>query len=159
MTTTAHLQRSLPRAAAVLLTAGSLLSACGSSTTNTTAAGSSSATTSASNVSAKPAYCSDFASLQQSVKALADVRVVKNGTQALQSALTQVKDAASALAQSTQSEVSAQAQQIESAVDKVSASAKDLKDSPNKAELTQLKADLAGVQSAVKNSPASAKCG
>lgn len=143
-------------AAAVLLTVGVLAAGCGgvSSSTSTNAAKTSTST-------GKPAYCSELTSLQQSVKALSNVHVVKNGTKALESAVTQVKNDAAALESAVKGEFSAQTSALKSSVEQLTATTKELTTAPSQATLSKIPAEVSAVSTSVKNfaSAASSKCG
>jgi methyl-accepting chemotaxis protein len=124
-----------------LLLTGLALSACGSSS------------------SSKPTYCDNINSLKQSVKAVSNVNLVENGTSALTSALTQVKDDFAAVEQSTAEQFASQTSQLKSSVDQFTSTAQNVKSSPSTAGVAQLKTDAQAVGAATRDLVAAAECG
>jgi uncharacterized phage infection (PIP) family protein YhgE len=125
---------------ALLLTAFAL-SACGSSS------------------SSKPTYCDNINSLKQSVNAISDVNVVQNGTSALTSALTQVKDNLAAVEASASEQFASQTSQLKGSVDQFTSTAQNLKSSPSTAGVAQLKTDAQAVGAATSELVSAAQCG
>jgi len=127
-------------AAFTLLAAGAVLGACGGSS--------------------KPSYCSAVSSLEASVKALPSTNVVKNGTDALKSALTKVESDAQAVVSSAKNDFPNETAALKSSVDALSSTAKQLTSSPSAATIVQVPAQVAAVANAAKSlsSATSSKC-
>lgn len=124
-----------------LLLTGLALAACGSTS------------------SSEPTYCDNINSLKQSVKAVSEVNVVQNGTSALKSSVTQVKDNLAAVEETAGEEFASQTSQLKSSVDQLTSTAQSLKSSPSTAGVTQLKSDAQAVGAATNELVAAAKCG
>jgi hypothetical protein len=124
----------------MLLAAGAALGACGGSS--------------------KPSYCSAVSNLEASVKALPSTNVVKNGTDALKSALTKVENDAQAVVSSAKNDFPNETAALKSSVDALSSTAKQLTSSPSAATIVQVPAQVAAVANAAKSlsSATSSKC-
>jgi len=127
-------------AAFTLLAAGAVLGACGGSS--------------------KPSYCSAVSSLEASVKALPSTNVVKNGTDALKSALTKVESDAQAVVSSAKNDFPNETAALKSSVDALSSTVKQLTSSPSAAAIVQVPGQVAAVANAAKglSSATSSKC-
>jgi hypothetical protein len=124
-----------------LLLTGLALSACGSSSSST------------------PTYCDNINSLKQSVKAVSDVNVAQNGTSALESALTEVKDNFAAVDESASEQFASQTSQLKSSVDQFTSTAQNVRGSPSTAGVAQLKTDAQAVRAATNELVTAAQCG
>jgi hypothetical protein len=110
--------------------------------------------------SSKPAYCTKVSELKKSVQDLPNVKLVQNGTTALNSALDKTKGDAQAVVSSAKSDFPRETSAIRSSVDALSKSAQQLSSSPT-AAITALPGDIASATTAVKNlaNATSSKCG
>ncbi len=106
--------------------------------------------------SSKPAYCTDRANLENSVKGLTSV-----GISQLKSQLTQIESNATALVNSAKSDFPTQTSAISSSVDALKSSVAALPSSPSVAQIATVTKDAANVVSSVKSfyDATSSQCG
>jgi hypothetical protein len=81
-----------------------------------------------SSDSSSPSYCSSEADLQQSVDQLAEVNVVKGGTDALSSAVKKVQDDATATVDAAKQDFPSETSALNQSVSALQASVKQLSD-------------------------------
>ena len=99
-----------------------LLGACGSSTSNSSPPTSGSSTTASSttaSIASNAQLCSARADLQSSIEDLTNVDVVKNGTSALDAALTKVRDNLRAVKSAAHGQLSPQVDALQNAIDQL----------------------------------------
>lgn len=106
--------------------------------------------------SSKPAYCTDRANLQNSVKGLTSA-----GISGLKSQLTQIQSDATALVNSAKSDFPTQTSAISSSVSALKNSLAALGSSPSVAQIATVTTDAANVVSSVKSftDATSSQCG
>jgi hypothetical protein len=106
--------------------------------------------------SSKPAYCTDSANLQTSVKGLTSV-----GISELKSQLTTIESDAAALVNSAKSDFPSQTSAITSSVDALKSSVAALPSSLSAVAIATVTKDASNVQSSVKSftDPTSSQCG
>ncbi len=146
-----------------------LLAGCGSSNSSTSSSNTSVTTSATSGGTAttstaagtKPAYCTSLSSLEQSLKALKGVNVVKNGTSALQSAVSQVQTNATAVVNDAKREFAKETADLKTSVDTLGASVKAFASPPTSSQVKALPAQVSAVAMATKNlaTSTSPKCG
>lgn len=100
--------------------------------------------------SGKPAYCSSVKNLQQSVKDLANVKPVQNGTSSVTAAVNKVKDNANAVISSAKSDFSSETQALKTAVNTLVTSVKQLP-TATASTLPALPTQIAAVGTAATN--------
>jgi hypothetical protein len=110
--------------------------------------------------SSKPSYCSAVNNLENSIKALPSTDVVKNGTSALKSALTKVKDDANSVISAAKADFPSETSALSSSVNALSGTVTQLASSPSTSTAAQLPGQVAAVSTAAKNvkSATSSKC-
>jgi phage-related protein len=100
--------------------------------------------------SGKPAYCSSVSNLKQSVKDLANVKPVQNGTSSVTAAVNKVKDNADAAISAAKSDFSTETQALKTAVDTLVSSVKTLP-TATASTLPALPSQVAAVTTAATN--------
>lgn len=126
-----------------------LLVGCGSSSSTSTHAA---ATTTAATTTAagKPPYCAAISNLEQSVKAIPNVSVVKNGTSSLKAAVSQVQSDATTVVNEAKSQFATQTSALKTAVNALSTSVQQMASSPTAAQLKALPSQISAVTTATK---------
>jgi phage-related protein len=111
--------------------------------------------------SSKPSYCSSVTNLENSIKALPTTDVIKNGTSAVQSALSKVENNAKAVVDAAKSDFPNETNAVKSSVDSLSNSVSQLGSSATPATIAQVGVQASAVVTAVKNlvDATSSKCG
>ena len=109
--------------------------------------------------SSKPTYCSDRASLENSVKGLTSLNV-SSGISGLKTQLNKVESNATALVSSAKSDFPSQTSAITSSVNALKTSVTGLASSPSAAQIATVTKDAASVVSSVKRftDASSSKC-
>jgi hypothetical protein len=109
--------------------------------------------------SSKPAYCSDRANLENSIKGLTNLNV-SSGISGLQSQLTKIQSDANALVNSAKSDFPSQTSAVKSSVDALTGAVKTLQSSPSAAQIATLAGDASNVVNSVKSftDATSSKC-
>ena len=109
--------------------------------------------------SSKPTYCSDRASLENSVKGLTSLNV-SSGISGLKTQLNKVESNATALVSSAKSDFPSQTSAITSSVDALKSAVKAIPASPSAGQIATIAADAASVVSSVKgfSDASSSKC-
>lgn len=100
--------------------------------------------------SSKPAYCTDRANLQDSVKGLTSLNV-SSGVSGLKSQLGTIQSDATTVVNSAKSDFPSETSAITSSVDALKSSVAALPSSPSVAEITTVTKDAASVVSSVKS--------
>lgn len=117
-------RRAAPGVLAVVLAFG--FTACGSSSESASDSTTPAAPSSSAATSSAPGYCADADALRTSLEALGDVEVRRDGVDALESALADVRTDLDAAATSAAAELKPQLDEVRSAVDAVRTSADGL---------------------------------
>ncbi len=109
--------------------------------------------------SSQPAYCSDRASLENSIKGLTSLNV-SCGVSGLQAQVTKVQNDATALVSSAKSDFPSQTSAITTSVDALKSAVKQLSSGPSAANIAAVTTDAASVVSSVKSfmDATSSKC-
>jgi len=109
-----------------------------------------------SSASSKPAYCTDRANLENSVKGLTSA-----GISGVKSQLTQIESNATALVNSAKSDFPSQTSAISSAVSALKSSVTALPSNPSATQIATVTKDAANVVSSVKSftDATSSQCG
>jgi ABC-type glycerol-3-phosphate transport system substrate-binding protein len=140
-----------------------LLAACSSSSDSATGTSPSAAmsvppTMSSEMVSPSPAFCDTVAALQTSLDSLKNIDVVKQGTDALQASLTDVKTNLQAVGASAQDLLGPDAQAIQASVDALQTSIDNVKSgTPLTQEAAGIAAGLASLKLASESLVSTAK--
>jgi hypothetical protein len=100
--------------------------------------------------SSKPSYCSKVSDLQQSVKDLANVKVIQNGTSAVTNAIDKVKTNANGAIDAAKSDFPSETSALTSSVDGLATSVKQLSSAPASA-IPAIPGQIAAVTTAVTN--------
>jgi hypothetical protein len=100
--------------------------------------------------SGKPSYCSSVSDLKQSVKDLANVKPVQNGTSSVTAAVNKVKDNADSVISSAKSDFPTETQALGTAVNDLVASVKKLP-TATASTLPALPGQVAAVTTAATN--------
>jgi len=100
--------------------------------------------------SSKPAYCSDRANLENSVKNLPS-SVSSSGISSLKSQLTTIKSDATTLVSSAKSDFPTQTSAVKSSVDTLASAVKALPSSPSATQLAAIGLDASNVVSSVNS--------
>jgi len=110
--------------------------------------------------SSKPAYCTDRANLQNSVKGLTSLNS-SGGVSAVKSQVDRVESDATAVVSSAKSDFPSQTNAITSSVDALKSSVTALSPSPSAAEIATVTKDAASVATSVKSftDASSSQCG
>jgi hypothetical protein len=108
--------------------------------------------------SSKPAYCTDRANLENSIKSLTDL---SGGISGVKSHLSQIQSDATALVNSAKSDFPSETSAISSSVDALKNSVTGLPSNPSAAQIATVTKDAANVVSSVKNftDATSSQCG
>jgi hypothetical protein len=111
--------------------------------------------------SSKPSYCASVTNLENSIKAVPSTNVVANGTTALESAFTKIKNDANALISSAKTDFPTETSALKSSIDSLSSTVEGLKGSPSAATLAALAGQASAVVTAADNftSATKSKCG
>lgn len=134
------------RAAVAGVVAALAVAGCGS-TGNTTAG--------------KPSYCTARSNLEQSIKALPQTDVLKNGTKALEANLQKVVNDAKALRTAVKSDFASETKAIDTSVNALTSTLHQIQSQgPTAASLTALPGQISAVASSVKSftSATASKC-
>ena len=124
-----------------MIAAVALLAGCGSSSSgSSTPAGGGS----------KPAYCSDWSSLQTSIKGLAS-SVSSGDTSALKSQVTKIRGDATSLVNSAKGDFATERSAVKSSVDALQSAVAALAASPSTAQVSAVAASATSVVSSVKS--------
>jgi hypothetical protein len=110
--------------------------------------------------SSKPAYCSDRANLENSVKGLTSLSL-SSGISGLTSQLTKIKTDATTLVGAAKSDFPTQTSAVKSSVDTLESSVKALPSSPSASQIAAIGLDASNVVSSVKSftDTSKSKCG
>jgi hypothetical protein len=109
--------------------------------------------------SSKPAYCTDRANLQNSVKGLTSLNVTD--VDSVKSQVQKIESDATALVNSAKSDFPSQTSAISSSIDALKSSVRALASSPSVADIATVTKNAAGVVSSVKSftDATSSQCG
>jgi hypothetical protein len=109
--------------------------------------------------SSKPAYCTNRANLESSVKGLTDLSA-GSGLSGLQAQIAKIQSDANALVSSAKSDFPNETSAIKSSVDKLATTVKGFPSSPSAADIATVGTQAASAVSAVQNfySSTSSKC-
>jgi hypothetical protein len=100
--------------------------------------------------SSKPAYCTNRANLESSVKGLTDLSA-SSGLSGLQAQITKIQSDANALASSAKSDFPNETSAITSSVDKLATTVKAFPSSPSAADIATVGTQAASAVGAVQN--------
>jgi hypothetical protein len=100
--------------------------------------------------SSKPAYCTNRANLESSVKGLTNL-TVSGGLSGLQSQVSKIESDADALVSSAKSDFPNETSAIKSSVDTLATTIKSLSSSPSAADIAKVGTQAASAVSAVQN--------
>jgi hypothetical protein len=109
--------------------------------------------------SSKPAYCTNRANLESSVKGLTDLSA-GSGLSGLQAQIAKIQSDANALVSSAKSDFPGETSAIKSSVDKLATTIKGFPSSPSAADIATVGTQAASAVTAVQNfySSTSSKC-
>ena len=132
-----------------------LLAGCGSNSSTSTHAASTTAaattTAATSTAASKPPYCAAISTLEQSVKAIPNVSVIKNGTSSLKAAVAQVQTNATTVVNEAKTQFATQTSALKTSVDTLSTSVQQLASTPTAAQLKALPGQISAMSTATKS--------
>ncbi len=111
--------------------------------------------------SSKPAYCSSVTNLENSVKSLTNVSVLKNGTSSLTAALQKIESNAKTVVSSAKSDFPSETSAVSSSINALSSSVKQVSGTPSAAQIVTIGQQATAAATAVKSfsNATSSKCG
>ena len=110
--------------------------------------------------SSKPSYCSSVTDLENSVKGLTNVNVIKNGTSSLKSQVQKIENDAKSVVSGAQSDFPNETSAITSSVNALASSVKQISGKPSASQVVTIGQQATAAANAVKSfaNATSSKC-